>query len=93
MSTLDLSLLYAGAERNAIIGTGPTPLRLVLLPGEALGMPRGKARLRVLSGTAWITRSGMDIALGAGESLGVTPSRDSAVISGLGGQPLLVELA
>ncbi len=93
MSTLDLSLLFAGAERNAVIGTGPTPLRLVLLPGEALRMPRGKARLRVLSGTAWVTRAGMDIALGAGESLDVTASRNTAVFSGLGGQPLMVELA
>jgi hypothetical protein len=92
MSTLDLSILLTGSERNALIGAGPTPLRIVLLPGEVLRMPRSRASLRVLSGAAWMTRAGMDMVLSAGEQTTVPASRDAAVISGLGALPLMVEV-
>ncbi len=92
MASLDLSLLLSGSERNALIGVGPTPLRLVLLPGEVLRMPRGRASLRVLSGTAWVTRSGIDTVVSAGESATVPASRDPAVISALGVAPLRFEV-
>jgi hypothetical protein len=93
MSTIDLSLLLTGSERNALIGTGPTPLRVVLLAGEVLRMPRARASLRVISGTAWITRGGSDIVLSQGEAKTFGASRESAVISALGALPLLVEVA
>ncbi len=92
MSTVDLSLLLAGSQRNAQIGIGPTPLRIVLLPGEVLRMPRSRARLRVLSGAAWLSRAGTDTVLSEGQCATVPATRDAAVISGLGVQPLMVEL-
>ncbi len=93
MSSLDLSLLLSTGERSTLIGAGPAPLRLVLLPGEVLRMPhRGRQHLRVLAGTAWVTRSGIDMVISAGESAAVPASRDAAVISGLGSDPLLFEV-
>jgi hypothetical protein len=91
MSTIDLSLLLTGGERTAPIGAGPTPLRVVLLPGELLRVPRAGTSIRVLSGTAWITRAGTDLVLSQGEAR-TLDARDRAVISGLGSLPLLVEV-
>jgi hypothetical protein len=93
MSTLDLSILLPDNRQRAMIGAGPAPLRLVLLPGEILRMPRGRDSLRVLSGTAWIACMGTDTVLSEGERAAMPASRDAAVVSGLGGVPLMVELS
>ena len=93
MSVLDLSLMMEGSERNAPVGKGTVPLRIVLLPGEVLRLPRVRALLRVLSGAAWITRAGEDTVVSEGERVAVPAVRDPAVISGLGARPLMVEMS
>jgi hypothetical protein len=93
MSTLDLSLIMEGGERNALIGKGQVPLRIVLLPGEVLRLPRVRALLHVVAGAAWITRAGKDTVVSAGEQVTVPAVRDPAVISGLGARPLMVEMS
>lgn len=93
MSTLDLSLIMEAGERNAPVGKGQVPLRIVLLPGEVLRLPRVHALLRVLAGAAWVTRAGKDQVVCTGERITVPAVRDPAVISSLGAQPLMVEMS
>ena len=93
MSTLDLSLIMVAGERNALIGKGQVPLRIVLLPGEVLRLPRVHALLHVPSGAAWVTRAGKDQVVSEGEQITVPAVRDPAVISGLGTRPLMVEMS
>lgn len=90
MSAIDLSLLLP--RNDSVVGAGTPPLRVVLLPGEALRVPRGGRTVRVLSGTAWMTRAGVDIVLPCGERSDLRASRDAPVISALGASPLLVEV-
>jgi hypothetical protein len=92
MSTLDLSYLLGGAERTAIAGSRTAALRLVLLPGEVLRLPRGRACLHVISGTAWVTHAATDSIVFAGRSLTVAPEGDPALFSALGGEPVMVEV-
>jgi hypothetical protein len=89
MGGMDLSLLMGGVERRA--GSAVPAVRLVLCAGEVLSLPRRPVRLRVLAGTAWVTRAGLDIVLRAGECLELAAGPDSAVLSALGAEPLLVE--
>ena len=93
MSVMDLSLMLESGERNALIGKGQVPLRIVLLPGEVLRLPRVRALLHVLSGAAWITRAGRDTVVSEGQKLAVPAVRDPAVISSLGARPLMVEMS
>ena len=55
MSTLDLSLFMNGVGRGAA-RPADSALRMVLVEGEALRLPLSRMRVRVLSGTAWITQ-------------------------------------
>jgi hypothetical protein len=68
-------------------------LRLTLLRGEALRVPRGARRLRVLSGTAWVSLEGEDFVLERCESIPLAkrPGHE-AVVSATGRDPLLFEL-
>jgi hypothetical protein len=93
MSTFDLSLIMERGERNALVGRGPVPLRIVLLPGEVLRLPRVRALLHVLSGAAWITRAGRDTVISEGERITMPAVREPAVISSLGSHPLMVEVS
>lgn len=95
MSTLDLSLLMNGVARGAVRGaarTAESPLRMVLVEGEALRLPLSMVRVSVLSGTAWITQSGADTLLQAGVSFDLSAAADRAVISPIGTVPLLFEM-
>ena len=67
-------------------------LRLTLYSGEVYKAPRGCTAVRVRTGMAWVTRGGADIILEAGRGADLPPSRDFAVVSALGGRPLVVEL-
>jgi len=91
MSTAEMTLLFQGVGR-ASAETVPSILRLVLLPGETLRIPGAPARIRALSGTAWITRDGHDMLLAAGEARELPASRDCAVISAIGTEALLFEV-
>jgi hypothetical protein len=69
-------------------------LRLTLIRGEALRVPRTVSRLRVLSGVAWVSFEGEDILQGRGEVLSLPGgSRHDAVISSTGDDPLFFEIA
>jgi hypothetical protein len=91
MSTLDLTMLLNGVERGAV---GPTdsPLRMVLVEGEALRLPLSCMRVSVLSGTAWVTQAGMDTLVQTGTFLDLSAVADRAVISAIGTMPLCFEM-
>ncbi len=91
MSTIDVGLLLNGVERGVTRASG-SPLRVVLVAGEALKLPRGTAALRVLSGTAWVSQAGLDMFLEAEQSFRPAADPDAAVVSPLGPVPLLVEM-
>lgn len=91
MSTIDLSLLMNGVRRGAA-RTRDSALRMVLVQGEALRLPLPRLRVRVLSGTAWITQAGVDTLLEEGGTFNPSASADRAVISPVGNVPLLFEV-
>ncbi len=91
MSTLDLALLLNGVERGAA-GRARSPLRMVLVEGEALVLPRACTRLSILSGTAWITQAGRDALQQPGTCFNVAAASDRAVISAIGPLPLCFEM-
>jgi len=94
MSTIEIGLLLNGVGRRAAGSAESTdaPLRVVLVEGEALRLPRSRTSIRVLAGSAWITQRGEDRFLMAGEAMTATAGPDRAVVSALGAQPLLLEV-
>jgi hypothetical protein len=94
MSSIDLGMLRNGVGRSVAgaLGSTDAPLRVVLVQGEALRLPRSRTSIRVLAGSAWITQSGEDRFLKAGEAMTARADSDCAVVSGLGSQPLMLEL-
>jgi hypothetical protein len=89
MSSIDMSLLFEGVARGV---PAAAPLRIVLLPGEALRIPCARPTIRVLSGIAWLTSEGKDIILCRGQCLAVATTNEAPVISGLGSQVVLFEV-
>jgi hypothetical protein len=85
MSTIALFASNSARERS------PRIVRLMLERGEVYRLSRRIGHLNVRSGTAWIASKGLDYLLTAGESLTLPPARD-ALLSGIGEQPLVVEL-
>jgi hypothetical protein len=68
--------------------------RLLLQPREICSLHRAYARLRVLQGTAWVTARGEDLVVRAGEGRDLPPARrEVRLVSGVGGEPLVVELS
>jgi len=94
MSTIEIGLLLNGVGRQSAGSAESTvaPLRVVLVEGEVLRLPRSRASIRVLAGSAWITQRGEDRFLKAGEAMTAAAGADCAVVSALGGQPLLLEV-
>jgi len=94
MSTIDIGLLLNGVGRRAegSSESADAPLRVVLVQGEALRLPRSRTSIRVLAGSAWITQCGEDRFLTAGEAMTAAAGADRAVVSALGAQPLLLEV-
>lgn len=91
MSTIDFALLLNGVDHSANL-PAVSPLRLVLVQGEALRLPRSRTSIRVLAGSAWITQDGEDRFLLPGEAMTAAAGRDGVVISALGARPLLLEM-
>jgi hypothetical protein len=96
MTSIDASALFQGVVRGA---DAAATLRIVLLPGETLRIPRPRANVHVLSGTAWLTTEGKDIILCSGQCLSCSEQcQDSAtakeppVISGLGSKAVVFEV-
>jgi hypothetical protein len=72
---------------------GERSLRLALLHGEAIRVPKAAARMRVLSGKAWVTFNGEDVLLGSGEGLALpSKPRYAPVVSAVGEEPLFFEM-
>lgn len=94
MSTIDFGLILDGVGRRAAgsAGNAEAPLRVVLVQGEALRLPRSRTSIRVLAGSAWITQCGEDLFLRAGQAMTAAAGADCAVVSALGVQPLLLEV-
>lgn len=91
MSALDLTMLLNGVDRGAS-GPARSALRMVLVEGEALRLPLSRMRVRVLSGTAWITQAGQDTLLQNGAFFDLSAAADRAVISAIGPLPLCFEM-
>jgi len=67
-------------------------LRLVLYKGEVYRLPATSQGLRVLSGIAWVTLTGQDIFLEAGEKALFTLRGEIALASALSDVPLVLEV-
>ncbi len=87
IAQLALSLPRAGKGPGGRLFT-----RLLLQQPEVCRIERGYRWVRVLSGTAWITGSGEDIVVIAGGVQTLPRARDRLVLSGVGLEPLAVEL-
>ncbi len=74
------------------IAAQPVALRLVLYPGEVYRLPELGQRMFVAAGRAWLTTQGHDLVLNADETAQLPVSAEPALISPIGGAPLMVEL-
>jgi mannose-6-phosphate isomerase-like protein (cupin superfamily) len=93
MSTVAVDLVFNNFVRAAHRESERTSvLRVALLHGEMLRVPRSSDRLRILSGSAWVTFGGKDFLLESGEQLTLPKTRYGAVISAVGGDALLFEV-
>lgn len=92
MSSADVALMFNSAARGARATESPPVLRLALYPGELLRIPRARRNMHVLSGTAWVSTDGRDSVAGPGSHVNLAGARYPALVSGLGGDPLLFEV-
>jgi len=68
-------------------------VRLMLRHHEVLSLPAVGQGLEIISGVAWVTINSRDIILASGEILHLPSRRDTALISALGCQPLILEVS
>jgi hypothetical protein len=95
MSTATISIAFDDFARSFHGGIAREPmtaLRLALLYGEQLRIPRSFERLRIVSGKSWVTFGGRDFTLLRGESLAISKAHGGAIISAVGGESLLFEV-
>jgi hypothetical protein len=69
MSGADAVLIYNNIANRSARSSRTGSLRLILLHGEALRVPKRLGFLRVLSGTAWVSMDGKDFVVAEGQSL------------------------
>ncbi|GIK38436.1 MAG: hypothetical protein BroJett011_22690 [Chloroflexota bacterium] len=67
-------------------------VRLMLRQNEVLRLPAAGQELQAISGVAWITVNGRDIFLASGERFRLPSRGDTALISALGRQSLILEV-
>jgi quercetin dioxygenase-like cupin family protein len=67
-------------------------LRLVLLPGQVMGLSSRRQSLRVLSGKAWVSWKGEDIIIEPGQSVSFVGRGDRPLVSEIGHNAAVVEL-
>jgi hypothetical protein len=84
MNSASISLSFNDFARAASSGEPLHTLRIALLYGEQLRIPSSSEWLRILAGRAWVSFSGEDHILDAGDELSVPQARGDAVISSLG---------
>ncbi|MGA2761870.1 MAG: hypothetical protein ABSG17_00755 [Spirochaetia bacterium] len=92
MSSADIAMIFTRAARPVTANESRQVLRIALYPGELLPVPRPRRHVHVLSGTAWISAGGRDTVAPQGACVGLAYSRHPALVSGVGGQPLLFEV-
>lgn len=77
--------------RDDATTTGIT-LRLALYQNEVARLPETSRGVSVREGQAWVTVAGQDRILHAGERATFEPGRFPAVVTALGGTPLILEV-
>ena len=82
----------ARARSVDMVDDCPPALRIALLHGEQLHIPKTAKLIHVLSGRAWISAGGKDFIVGEDESLRPLETRYDAVISAVGCEALFFEL-
>jgi len=92
MSSADISVIFQNAGGGVATKESRPVLRIALLPGELLRIPRARRNIHVLSGTAWISESGRDMVADRGTSVGFSRSRHPVLVSGVGAQPILFKI-
>jgi hypothetical protein len=92
MSSVDIAGIFQNAARGVAATQSRPVLRIALLPGELLRIPRARTHLHVLSGTAWISECVRDVVAERGSCVRLARSRHPALVSGARNQPLLLEI-
>ncbi|HUI71240.1 MAG TPA: hypothetical protein VL354_12040 [Spirochaetia bacterium] len=92
MSSADIALVFKNAAKTVPATESRPVLRIALLPGELLRIPRGRRHVHVLSGTAWISECTKDTVADRGSCVRLARSRHPALVSGAGSKPLLFEI-
>ncbi len=92
---------YAIATRASSLGRSeslnpaasllPT-LRITLVKGEHMHVPKTATRINVLSGRAWVSLRQMDEIVDEGKKLSLPGTRSNAIISTIGCQVVFFEL-
>jgi hypothetical protein len=77
---------------NGKTTTTTTLMRVLLMKCEAYRVTAKYRALRVRSGRAWVTLNGRDLVLKRGQEIALESKTDFAVVSTLGGMPLVIEL-
>jgi hypothetical protein len=67
-------------------------LRLALYANEVARLPETCRGVTVREGQAWVTVAGQDRILGAGDHAAFEPDRYPAIVTALGGTPLILEV-
>jgi hypothetical protein len=92
MSSVDIASVLQSTARTAPARESRDVLRLALYGGELHRISHRARHLHVLSGTAWISSNGRDVVAERGSCVQLVRSRHSALVSALGGRPLLFEM-
>lgn len=92
MKSADIALVLQNAARSVPARHARCALRFALYSGELLRIPRDRQHLHVLSGTAWISVAGKDMVASPGNGAKLVRTQYPALVSALGGQPLLFEI-
>src|SRR5215212_9715077 len=66
--------------------------RLVLYCGELYRVPAGYQLLRIKAGIAYVTQAGQDHILRSGQEMQLDSATDLALVSGIGDEPVILEL-
>ncbi len=97
MSSTEMSLVFEDIARGILPREESSrarrgTIRVVLLPGEVLRIPRRARRLEVAAGAVWITCVGRDLVLERGQGTRLARHVDCAVASALGTRLAVLEL-
>lgn len=92
MSIHEMTLSFDQFALSSKRAAADRAFRIVLLPGELLRVPKKHRSLRVVSGSAWVSHNGHDVALNAGDVLPLDRPRYDALVSAEG-ETLFLEIA